>query len=96
LRPEVMSKEADRHDFFRVGGGVLLAFIHEATLRGDTLPPHGSRGPGHFALGVRAESLDGRRGRLDAHGVAVKKEVTWPRETRNGAGSHRGTRCPAR
>ena len=48
-------------------------------LKGDMLPPHGARGPGHFALGVRAESLDEWRRRLEAHGVAVEKEVTWPR-----------------
>ena len=51
---EVIGREAGRHVFFRVGGGVLLAFDPEATLQGDMLPPHGARGPGHFALGVRA------------------------------------------
>ena len=72
---EVIGKEAGRHVFFRVGDGVLLAFDPEATLRGDMLPPHGARGPGHFALGVRAEALDEWRRRLEGHGVAVEKEV---------------------
>ena len=80
---EVIGREAGRHVFFRVGDGVLLAFNPEATLRGDMLPPHGARGPGHFALGVRAEDLDEWRRRLEGHGVAVEKEVTWPRGGRS-------------
>ncbi|QDV37702.1 VOC family protein [Tautonia plasticadhaerens] len=80
---EVIGKEAGRHVFFRVGDGVLLAFDPEATLRGDMLPPHGAGGPGHFALGVRAENLDGWRRRLEGHGVAVEQEVTWPRGGRS-------------
>ena len=80
---EVIGREAGRHVFFRVGNGVLLAFNPEATLRGDLLPPHGARGPGHFALGVRAESLDGWRERLEAQGVTVEKEVRWPRGGRS-------------
>jgi catechol 2,3-dioxygenase-like lactoylglutathione lyase family enzyme len=75
---EVIGREAGRHVFFRVGDGVLLAFNPEATLRGDMLPPHGARGPGHFALGVRAEALDDWRTRLEGHGVVIEKEVEWP------------------
>ena len=69
--------------FFRVGDGVLLAFVPEATIRGDMLPPHGARGPGHFALGVRAEALDEWRRRLEGHGVIIEKEVQWPRGRRS-------------
>jgi catechol 2,3-dioxygenase-like lactoylglutathione lyase family enzyme len=80
---EVMSREAGRHVFFRVGDGVLLIFAPDSTLKGDTLPPHGARGPGHFALGVRAGTLDDWRQRLEAHGVAVEQEVEWPRGGRS-------------
>ena len=80
---EVIGKEAGRHVFFRVGDGVLLAFYPEATLRGDMLPSHGARGPGHFALGVRAEGLDDWRRRLEGHGVLIEKEVAWPRGGRS-------------
>ena len=62
----IIGKEAGRHVFFRVGDGVLLAFNPETTLKGDVLPPHGAMGPGHFALGVRADGLDEWRRRLQA------------------------------
>jgi catechol 2,3-dioxygenase-like lactoylglutathione lyase family enzyme len=77
---QVIGKEPGRHIFFQVGeASVLLAFLAEATLKGDQLPPHGASGPGHFALGIEAESLDVWRKLLQSHGVAIEKEVEWPR-----------------
>jgi catechol 2,3-dioxygenase-like lactoylglutathione lyase family enzyme len=76
----VIGKEAGRHVFFRVGtASVLLAFLVEATLKGDHLPAHGAKGPGHFALGIAADELNAWRQRLQARGVGIEKEVTWPR-----------------
>ena len=76
----VLGKEAGHHVFFRVGrAGVLLVFLPAATLKGEHLPAHGARGPGHFALGIPTGSLADWRARLAAHGVAVEKEVGWPR-----------------
>lgn len=81
---ELVGREPGRHVFFRVGASsVLLLFYADATLRGDVLPAHGARGPGHFALGIPADALDPWRGRLAAHGVAVEKEVHWPRGSRS-------------
>ena len=77
---EIIGHEAGRHVFFRVGAaGVLLVFNPQATLQGGLLPAHGVRGPGHFALGVRADDLPAWRERLAACGVEVEKEVRWPR-----------------
>jgi catechol 2,3-dioxygenase-like lactoylglutathione lyase family enzyme len=76
----VMGKEHGRHVFFQVGqASVLLAFLAEATLKGDLLPPHGTTGPGHFALGIKAEAFDAWRKLLQGHGVTIEKEVVWPR-----------------
>src|SRR5947209_12968298 len=75
---EVIGRESGRHVFFRVGDGVPPAFNPESTLKGDMLPPHGAREPGHFALGIRAEGLDEWRRRLEGHGVEIEKEVEWP------------------
>jgi len=75
-----MGKEPGRHVFFQVGeGSVLLAFLAEATLKGDQLPQHGASGPGHFALGIEAESFDDWRKLLQTNGVSIEKEVEWPR-----------------
>ena len=77
---QVLGKEPGRHVFFQVGeASVLLAFLAEATLKGDPLPPHGATGPGHFALGIKAESFDGWRKLLERHGIAIEKEVAWPK-----------------
>jgi catechol 2,3-dioxygenase-like lactoylglutathione lyase family enzyme len=76
----VIGKEPGRHVFFQVGeASVLLAFQAETTLKGDLLPPHGATGPGHFALGIEAESFDAWRNLLQGHGVSIEKEVEWPR-----------------
>jgi catechol 2,3-dioxygenase-like lactoylglutathione lyase family enzyme len=73
----VIGRESGPHVFFRVGeASVLLVFNPDATLAGGMLPPHGTRGPGHFALGVPVASLDVWRDHLTACGVAIEKEVT--------------------
>jgi catechol 2,3-dioxygenase-like lactoylglutathione lyase family enzyme len=80
----VIGTEPGRHVFFRVGEtDVLLLFLAAATLKGDHLPAHGASGPGHFALGIPSEELEVWRDRLTAHGVAIEKEVQWPRGGRS-------------
>ena len=76
----VIAKEPGRHVFFQVGASsVLLAFIAHATLKGDQLPSHGAKGPGHFALGIDTDALDAWREKLQENAVAIEKEVEWPR-----------------
>ncbi len=36
------------------------------------------QGPGHTALGIPADAFDAWRNRLEAHGVRIEKETTWP------------------
>jgi catechol 2,3-dioxygenase-like lactoylglutathione lyase family enzyme len=80
----VIDREAGRHVFLRVGvSDVLLLFDAGETLKGLTLPAHGARGPGHFALGIDADALDGWRRRLEDHGVAIEQEMVWPRGGRS-------------
>ncbi len=75
----VVAKDDDRHIFFQVGEeGVLLVFLPDASLIGDTLPPHGTRGPGHFALGIPKDSLDVWRKHLASHNIPIEQEVDWP------------------
>lgn len=80
----VIAKEPGRHVFFQVGASnVLLAFIAEATFKGDHMPSHGAKGPGHFALGIDADSLEAWRRKLQESGVAIEQEVEWPRGGRS-------------
>jgi catechol 2,3-dioxygenase-like lactoylglutathione lyase family enzyme len=77
---QVMGIEPGRHVFFQVGeASVLLAFIADATLKGDRLPAHGAKGPGHFAFGIDADVLDAWRRKLQESGVAIEQEAEWPR-----------------
>lgn len=76
----VIDREPSRHVFFGVSDrNVLLVFRPSATLAGGVLPPHGSTGPGHFALGISTETYDDWRRHLAACGVAIELEYTWPR-----------------
>ncbi len=80
----VLGKEPGRHVFFQVGdASVLLAFLPGATLKGDQLPAHGTSGPGHFALGIERQALDAWRHHLQAQGVAIEKEIQWPKGGRS-------------
>jgi catechol 2,3-dioxygenase-like lactoylglutathione lyase family enzyme len=75
----LVAKEPGRHVFFQVGDSdVLLVFRAEATLESGGLPPHGSRGPGHFAMGIAVDELGAQRDWLLAHGVAIEREQSWP------------------
>jgi catechol 2,3-dioxygenase-like lactoylglutathione lyase family enzyme len=76
---ELLAREPGRHVFFRVGDSVLLIFRAEETLKGGMLPPHGSRGPGHFALGVPMDSFELWKQHLSDCGVEIEKKVEWPR-----------------
>ncbi|MBM3978745.1 MAG: glyoxalase/bleomycin resistance/extradiol dioxygenase family protein [Planctomycetes bacterium] len=80
----LLGRDAARHVFFRVGAAsVLLVFNPTTTRTGGALPPHGTTGPGHFALGIRADALEAWRAHLVARGVAVEQEVAWPRGGRS-------------
>ena len=68
-----------RHVFSAGAAGMLLVFDPSATARPcGAFPPHGATGPGHFALGVRPETLADWRRHLTANGVEIENESTWP------------------
>ena len=80
----LIGREAGRHVFFRVGRHAVLLIFNPTTCQAPgPLPPHGARGPGHFALGVPAGSLEQWRRRLGEHGIAIEQEVQWPRGGRS-------------
>jgi catechol 2,3-dioxygenase-like lactoylglutathione lyase family enzyme len=76
----VIGKEPGRHVFFQAGeSSVLLAFVPEATLKGDILPSHGAKGAGHFALGIETKAFDAWQRLLQSYSITIEKEVEWPK-----------------
>ena len=67
--------EGGRGVAMQVGPTVLLLFKAEETLKRETFPAHGTRGPGHVAFRVSEEEMPRWRERLRECGVAIEKEV---------------------
>ena len=75
----LLDREPDRSLFYRVGSGVLLLFLPSATRPGGTLPAHGASGPIHVCFRVPPEDYDAWKERIGARGLALLREVDWPR-----------------
>lgn len=69
--------------FFRCGRAMVLLFEPEAASKGRHVPAHGAEGPGHLCFAIAEAELDSWRARLRAAGVAIEREVTWPRGGRS-------------
>jgi catechol 2,3-dioxygenase-like lactoylglutathione lyase family enzyme len=84
LNFEVFAKDEGRHLFFRCGNGMFLLFNPEhtavkVTTVGDAqMPLHGTTGAGHVAFRAGAEEIEAWKQRLEAHGVPIESEITWP------------------
>jgi catechol 2,3-dioxygenase-like lactoylglutathione lyase family enzyme len=74
----------ERFCALRAGTDVLLLFSHGGSnepvvIRGGIIPPHATRGAGHLAFAVSADSLGAWRIRLRERGVEIESEVKWER-----------------
>jgi catechol 2,3-dioxygenase-like lactoylglutathione lyase family enzyme len=82
---DLISRDRDRHVFFRCGNGVFLIFNprvtanEPATVNGASVPPHGAIGAGHMAFRVREDELPAWRARLEGEQITIESEITWPR-----------------
>lgn len=66
------------------GGGVLLLFDPRRTAaRGRFVPPHGAQGHGHVAFAVAPGTLGAAKAHLEGAGVAIEREIEWPRGGRS-------------
>ena len=78
-----ITREANRHVFFRCGRQVFLVFNPQETVKPPAegalpVPPHGALGVGHVCFRVAAEKLDDWRWHLEAHGIAIDSDFLWP------------------
>ncbi len=80
---ELDSRKHGLFVFFRCGEGMLLLFEPEAARTGRNVPAHGARGPGHVCFAVPESALVSWRAHLEAHGVVIEQEVSWPRGGRS-------------
>lgn len=76
---ELASKVEGRHIFFTLGQSMLLLFNPDASSRGEDLPGHGTRGPGHCCFKLSKGAYEGWKDRLRRHGVTILAEQDWPR-----------------
>ena len=76
LSLEKVTRQANRHLFYRCGPGILLIFNPAETAKpvpagALPVPSHGATGPGHVCFRVRGEEMDGIVERLRTAGVLV-------------------------
>lgn len=85
----LISRDRNRHVFFRCGEGVFLIFNPKvtanepATVGGASVPPHGATGAGHMAFRVGEDELPAWRERLEREQVVIESEIAWPRGGRS-------------
>ncbi len=81
---DLVSKEKDRHVFFRCGSSMLLIFNPKHTANeqtdvdGQAIPLHGASGAGHVAFSIQTGFLNKWKELLQREGIEIESEVTWP------------------
>jgi len=79
LGMRLLERDPDRHLFYRAGDSVFLLFRADATLRTESVPPHGARGAGHVCFRVQPDDYEAWKRRLSARGIVVLQQTRWPR-----------------
>ncbi len=72
------SRKASIFTFFKLEGGMLLLFRPDTGEAPSEIPAHGAIGPGHLCFSAKNDELPGWREHLEAHGVVIEHEHTWP------------------
>ena len=77
---EFYAEVEGRHVFFRCGDAMFLLFNPEATkdVTIEGIGAHGAHGEGHAAFHMREDELDQWRAQLEAKGVEIESDLTWP------------------
>lgn len=81
---EPVSKQPGRQVFYRLKAQMLLLFNPDATVQPPAadaklpVPPHGAKGEGHICFAATADEISLWRAHLEAKGVAIEADFTWP------------------
>ncbi|WP_312416929.1 VOC family protein [Shinella sp.] len=83
-----ITRQANRHVFFRCGPGVLLIFNPQETIEPPPphafpVPVHGARGPGHVCFRVPGPELDFWVQKLVEAGITIEADFHWPNGARS-------------
>jgi catechol 2,3-dioxygenase-like lactoylglutathione lyase family enzyme len=83
-----ITRQANRHVFFRCGPGVLLIFNPQETIEPPPphafpVPVHGARGPGHVCFRVPGPELDFWVEKLVEAGITIEADFHWPNGARS-------------
>lgn len=85
---EKITRQANRHVFFRCGPGVLLIFNPQETVvpppaHAFPVPVHGATGPGHACFRVAGPELDFWVKKLEEAGITIEADFCWPNGARS-------------
>ncbi|MEW9616904.1 VOC family protein [Shinella sp. S4-D37] len=85
---ERITRQANRHVFFRCGAGVLLIFNPAETVvppppQAFRVPVHGTRGPGHACFRVPRADLDFWVEKLVEAGITIEADFCWANGARS-------------
>jgi catechol 2,3-dioxygenase-like lactoylglutathione lyase family enzyme len=69
--------------FYRVGPGMLLLFLPEASRHNTDIPAHGADGAGHMCLAVAESALPDWMRHLVGRGISIEHIQHWPRGARS-------------
>ncbi|WP_339904841.1 VOC family protein [uncultured Cyclobacterium sp.] len=80
LEMPLISKEDQRHVFFRCGDSVLLCFLLEITKHDSNLPPHFAYGKQHIAFEVEHKDYLEIKKKLSDKGITITHQQEWKKD----------------
>jgi catechol 2,3-dioxygenase-like lactoylglutathione lyase family enzyme len=85
---EKITRQGNRHVFFRCGQTVLLIFNPAETVKpappgAIPVPSHGTAGAGHLCFRVSSDEIDDVLARLHQADVKIESDFRWPNGARS-------------
>lgn len=77
LQLSLWDKEAGRMLVYTVGDDMLLICFAPETLKRTSVPPHGTKGPGHAAFEVNDNEYGVWKKHLTNRKIKIERETTW-------------------